>query len=499
MRIFLYPICMILPPTVFLLMWVSTNPNLWVSANSIAVEVVGNESALQEDQLQQNQSQDIDPESFKISVDASLVATDITIIGKDVPQLSADDFIVLDNGAQQQVTHFSRNELPLAAALLIDTSLTVQDYLALIQIAAGSFLRNLDPEDLVVLFSFDAAPKRLSDLTYDRILIAQKIRRFKFQLGTDLFGAIYDAAEYLQKNARDHRRAIVVISDNYHYGVNQQDARGIAESQRARNKALESAATIYSIKSPSSDMDRMGSLPRMKQIAADTGGEILDTKSWESLQVTLSEVIAKLRMQYVLGFNPSDPGESGSFHTLAVSFADKDRCPNCRLLARSGYYAGASAPPSMRIDVPIKSERSIEETNQLLIQYSIAAVGSVNLDLSDLPFKVSTTQLDGSSGKPHIKVDLNIDSSRIHFHAAQNRYLCKLHVTIFYTNRGGKILGSQWRTIEGELKEDTYQQALENGIFYSTAIPLETEKQMLNVVVYDEKSDRVGSKLIKLP
>jgi len=244
---------MILPPAAFLLVWVSTNP--------IAVEAAGNDLAIQEDQPPNKHNQDIDPESFKISVDASLVATDITITGQDVPQLSADDFIVLDNGAPQQLTHFSRNELPLAAALLIDTSLTVQDYLAMIQIAAVSFLRNLDPEDLVVLFSFDAAPKRLSDLTYDRILIAQKISRFKFQLGTDLFGAIYDAAEYLHKNAPDHRRAIVVISDNYHYGVNQQDARGIAESQRARNKALESASTIYSIKTPSSDMDRMDSLP----------------------------------------------------------------------------------------------------------------------------------------------------------------------------------------------------------------------------------------------
>jgi hypothetical protein len=237
----------------------------------------------------------------------------------------------------------------------------------------------------------------------------------------------------------------------------------------------------------------------MKQITADTGGEILDTESWEFLQATLSEVIAKLRMQYVLGFNPSDPGKSGSFHTLAVSFVDEARCPDCRLLARSGYYSGSSAPLAPPIDAPVKPDRSIEETDQLLIQYSIAVVGSVNLDLSNLPFKVSTTQLEDSGGKPYIKVDLNIDSSRIHFKAEQNRYLCKLHITIFYSNRGGKILGSQWRAVEGELKEDTYQQALEKGLFYSTAIPLETEKQMLNVVVYDENSDRVGSKLIKLP
>lgn len=431
-------------------------------------------------------------------MDATLVATDITIIGKDIPQLKADDFTVLDNGIKQQVSFFSRHELPLAVALLIDTSLTVENYHALIQIAAGSFLRNLDPEDLVALFSFDAEPKRLADFSYDRVLIAQKISRLKFQLGTDLFGAISDAAEYLQENAPDHRRAIIVISDNYHYGVNRQDARGVADSHRARNKALEAAATVYSIKTPSSDIDRMDSLPRMRQIAADTGGEILDIKGWESLQATLAEVIAKLRMQYVLGFNPSSSGESRSFHTLAVSFADKNRCPNCRLLARSGYYSGASTPSTNPIKLPAKPERSVEERDWLLIQLSIAAVGSVNLDLSNLPFKASTNQLTDSNGKPYIKVDPNIDSSRIQFKVVQNRYLCRVHVVIFYTNRGGKVLGSIWRTIEGQLREDTHNQALEKGISYSTAIPLETEKQMLSVVVYDERSDRVGSKLIKL-
>jgi hypothetical protein len=75
------------------------------------------------------------------------------VIGKDVPQLSVEDFIALDIGVEQEVSLFSRNQLPLAVALLIDTSWTVQNYLPLIQIAAGAFLRNLDPEDQVALFS----------------------------------------------------------------------------------------------------------------------------------------------------------------------------------------------------------------------------------------------------------------------------------------------------------------------------------------------------------
>jgi Ca-activated chloride channel family protein len=476
---------------------ISVSLSAVLPANSIPVaKAKGIESAFEKDRQQRNQG--IGQEDFKIKVDATLVATDVTVIGKDVPELSGEDFIVLDNGVEQQVSHFSRNQLPLAVALLIDTSLTVKDFLPLIQIAAGSWLRNLDPEDRVVLFSFDAEPRRLSDLTYDRLLIANKISKLKFQWGTDLFGAIYDAAKYLQKNALNYRRAIIVISDNYHYGVQKENIRGSLASESARTKALEAAVTIYSIKTPSTDMDRTGSLSRMRQIAADTGGEILDMKSWTSLRAALSEVIEKLRMQYVLGFNPSDAGESGSFHKLAVTFADKDRCPDCRLLARSGYYSGVSTPPSTADDAPVMPERSAEETDQLLIQQSIVTVASTNLNLSDIPFKINTTQLDDSHDEPYVKVELKIDSSRVQFSSAQNRYFCKLHVAIFYADKNGKILGSEWKTLAGQFEEATYRKALEQGLIYSTTIPLETEKQMLSVVVYDEESDRVGSKLIKL-
>ena len=438
-------------------------------------------------------------EDYKISVDAALVATDITVIGKDVPQLSVKDFVVLDNGVEQEVSLFSRNQLPLAVALLIDTSWTVQDYLPLIQIASGAFLRNLDPEDQVALFSFDAEPRRLCDLTYDRVLIAQKISKFKFQFGTDLFGAIFYAGKYLQENAPNRRRAIIVISDNFHYGAEQYDIQGIGESQRARSKALEAAVTVYSIKTPSSDIDRTGSVPRMRQIADDTGGEILDLKNWTSLQATLFEVIMNLRMQYILGFHPTEIGESGNFHKLDIAFADKDRCPDCRLLTRSGYYAGISTPSPRKQNEPAMPQRSAEETDRFLIQQSIATAGSTNLDLSDLPFKASTTQITDSQGQPHVRVELNIDASRLQFSLIQNRYACKLHVTVFYTDKDGKMLGSDWKTIEGELKADTYLAALEKGLSYTVTIPVKTKKQMLSVVVYDEESDRVGTKLVKLP
>ena len=64
------------------------------------------------------QPQEVRSEIPKIKVDVALVTTEVTVLGAAALDLRAEDFIVYDNGVAQQVTHFSRDKLPLAVALL---------------------------------------------------------------------------------------------------------------------------------------------------------------------------------------------------------------------------------------------------------------------------------------------------------------------------------------------------------------------------------------------
>ena len=126
--------------------------------------------------------QDKDAESFKIKVGVDLVTTAVTVIGTLASPLRAEDFIIYDNGVAQEVTNFSRDPRPLAVAILVDGSLSTAPYLPVLQIAAASALRRLKPEDQVMLYSFNSSILRLSDLTEDRVLIAEKIGKIKVAL-----------------------------------------------------------------------------------------------------------------------------------------------------------------------------------------------------------------------------------------------------------------------------------------------------------------------------
>ena len=75
-----------------------------VILNAMATtEYMGLHYAPEENRPQKNE--EITLQGLKIKVDASLVTTDVTVIGTAVPDLRNDDFIILYNGITQNVHH----------------------------------------------------------------------------------------------------------------------------------------------------------------------------------------------------------------------------------------------------------------------------------------------------------------------------------------------------------------------------------------------------------
>ncbi len=469
------------------------------------------------------------PKRITFRTDATMVTSDVTVVGEGTSNLAAEDFVIYDNDVAHEVTYFSRNGLPLAIAFLIDSSITVEPYLPMIQVATGAILRKLQPEDLAVLYSFNKNPKRHSKLTYDRVEIARETSKIEFGYSTNIYETITDAAKYLQKNAPNHRRAIIMISDNYH-NMNPITPYSLAptaavdpekedeKTEEARTRALEGAVTVFSIKTPSmAGVDVANSVPRIQRIVRATGGEVLDLGGWQSLQSAMQEALLRLRRQYTLGFNPTDLGEDGSFHKLDVQLADQVRCPDCRILARSGYYAGISSPVPLedKKKQKKKSKYTAEEADRLIIQQSVATAGVYKYagywgrsaedfaenthltNLSDIRLRVQAKKAENDTGKKVLKINLEINTGRIQFQRIQDRYACKLHIGVFYFNEYMNLIGNEIKMLEGDLKETTYKTVMRTGILYPIEIPLKVDKQYVKVVVYDEFSDRAGSTFIQ--
>ena len=87
--------------------------------------------------------------SFRAGVD--IVSLPVTVTDPDgqfVTDLDQEDFQVFEDGVKQDVTLFNRTNLPIALALLVDTSASMEARLPIAQEAAIGFARRLRPQDL---------------------------------------------------------------------------------------------------------------------------------------------------------------------------------------------------------------------------------------------------------------------------------------------------------------------------------------------------------------
>jgi hypothetical protein len=250
--------------------------------------------------------------------------------------------------------------------------------------------------------------------------------------------------------------------------------------------------------------------PKIRQIAEETGGAVAEIqRPWgpltekavpsgqRSISITnaMAQLISELHTQYALGFNPSNPGLPKTFHELKVKFTNKNRCPNCRMTARKGYYSGVA---SLQFPFPQVStaEALSPQVSQELVRQSIIVAGTTPYDFDEISFKLSNSEQKTDEQAQSIKLDLEISPENVHFEAKGGIYVYRLLATFCYFDKWGKSLGSDSWTFSRSLSENAYQDAIKKGIQHSVSIPLNMLKQITKIVIYEEKGDRLGSRFI---
>jgi Ca-activated chloride channel family protein len=281
----------------------------------------------------------------KLRVSVNLVLVDATVKdkrGQIIDGLTKDDFLISEDGKAQTIAHFSRYQLPLAVALVVDLSGSILPFLRPLRYATMTALRSLKPEDQVALFAFTDRVDRLVDLTRDKERVADQIAGFSAGGSTNINGALYDAANYLAATAPQTRRVIILVSDNV-------PTASTVSSERVLNAMYEADTALYGLKVPgenpwqarmSAKMNR-GRMGDVAKMAQSTGGEIFDVQKEGSLYIAFEALINRLKTRYTLGYYPTSTARDGRFRTLAVSLMPRWGKPgrDYVVLAKHGYFA----------------------------------------------------------------------------------------------------------------------------------------------------------------
>jgi VWFA-related protein len=280
-----------------------------------------------------------------IKVEVDLVPLEVSVRdqgGRPLENLRRDDFRVLEDGVEQQVRYFSHAEIPLALALVVDSSTSVAASLADLRQGALETLSLLKPDDQVALFSFTDKPELVRTLTTDRSALAEDIAAISPGGGTDITDALYEAALYLGQAAPSRRHAIILVSDN------EPSDRGQHDDSQVIRAALDSATVIYSIKVGYFEHSRWYYLthadPALGSVEKDcreTGGVVLDSRNAGSVTSALATLIAWLKEGYSLAYSSTNRRRDGAYRRIEVRLTPHFGNPRKKYIvyARDGYYA----------------------------------------------------------------------------------------------------------------------------------------------------------------
>jgi VWFA-related protein len=250
--------------------------------------------------------------------------------GRPVLDLKREDFKVLDGGAPQQVVRFERvADLPIAAALLLDTSASMVKSLPEAQRAALGFLQaTLSPRDRAALIPFSESPRLAVKLTNDLPLLAGALAGLQAERGTVLWDSLIFGLHYLQ-GVRG-QRALLLLTD----GGDRSSRFSFAE---ALEYARRSGVTLYTVGLAVSKLD-LETRKHLTRLAEETGGRSFFPDAASDLSAVYARIQEELRSRYLLVYQPAAagrPGEySGKYRPVSVQV---DR-PGVTVEAIRGYY-----------------------------------------------------------------------------------------------------------------------------------------------------------------
>ena len=347
-----------------------------------------------------NDPQDLD-EGDVVRVDTQLVSVPAVVTdsaGRPLSGLRPENFRITEDGQAQTIANFGTADTPFEIALLLDTSGSTRDDVALIRDAAASFIGALRPGDRVGIVAFNTAQNGkdsiatvdvLSPLTSDRRELRKAIENLGSSNGTPYYDALQRVVDsvFHDPPAVDvrGRRAVVALTD----GV---DSASNSDFGSARLKLSQAGVACYFVQINTEDFveDRlmkdcqddghlslsqkqieryrrlivpavkaedfngfcsMGPFERMSisrelynlarremnDLARVSGGRSFQAATLADARAAFARVAADIGTLYSLGYYPTNKTRDGKFRTIKLEL--KGVKEKAQIRARDGYYA----------------------------------------------------------------------------------------------------------------------------------------------------------------
>ena len=274
--------------------------------------------------------------------------------GRYIGNLKKEDFLIFENGVEQQLAYFASVEQPFTVALLLDVSGSTQAKLQAIRTAANTFIKRLRPNDRLLLVSFDGKINVLTEAVTLTDLRKTKLRLDAINDGT----LLYDAVGFVlnQRLAQlPGRKAIVLMTDGVDNGSKKASLRqNLRDAEEANviiytvqyNTLPQLPERLSQIVNPKAREHVRAKMIKdysiganyMQSLAEKTGGRMYRADDLADVPAAFSAITDELGRQYSLGYYPKGQVLPGERRDIRV----KTKVPNLVVRARESYVATAA-------------------------------------------------------------------------------------------------------------------------------------------------------------
>ena len=148
--------------------------------------------------------------------DTRLVVLHTTVVdrhGKFVTNLPRTAFKVFEDGVEQQLKIFRREDVPVAMGIVIDNSGSMREKRRKVEDAAMALVKASNPQDEVFIVNFNDEAFLDVDFTSDLKKLEEGVASIDSRGGTAMRDAIDLSSEHLKAKAKLDKKVLVVVTD----------------------------------------------------------------------------------------------------------------------------------------------------------------------------------------------------------------------------------------------------------------------------------------------
>lgn len=271
--------------------------------------------------------------------DVNLVLVPVTITdawSRLVMGLGRENFVLLEDGKEQKIQHFSSQDSPVSVCVIFDGSESMKNKIALARRAVEQFVVTSNPQDEFCLITFSDHPSFVVGFNDPLDTMLDKLALTEPEGRTALFDAIYMGVEEL-RHAGNPRKVLLIISDG-------EDNRSRYTAREITDIVMESDLQAYSIgvfegwyPFAGPENTRGGRL--LRTMAEYTGGASMILRDKRELESAAHALNLQMRNQYVLGYRPANAKRDGRWREIEIKLSRPENAAPVHVSTKSGYYA----------------------------------------------------------------------------------------------------------------------------------------------------------------